>query len=458
VIYSLLRGAAGIALRWYYADVTITRDWLSSANDDEDLLRTAPLLVVVNHPNALVDVLIAGRAVPRRLLFTAKSTLFSNSVSRVLLSAIGVVPLRRSTDETDGRPDPSRNAAVFNELARALSRRQAILIFPEGRSHDEPAIAPLKTGVARIALHAKTHSGVRQIRVLPIGLIFQRKDVPRSRALAIIGESLDLDSWVPQSPASAVDDLTAEIDARLRSITLNYASADEARSQTVLATRLAALIRYEAPSVGVSGDLRGQATIARLLPKVRDALKRGDSHLQRRGAELEAQVESFHATLDAHRISLNDLTISRELRPGVHFVFREGILLLLAGPVALWGWVNHLIPFRAALIVGKRTRASAADPAMRTIVAGVAFVLMMYMLQSAVVAFVAGPWWALAYVISLPLAADVNLRLRERLGRAIRRARTYLLFRTRPALQQQLETTAARLRDEALALARAAGV
>ena len=56
---------------------------------------------------------------------------------------------------------------------------------------------------------------------------------------------------------------------------------------------------------------------------------------------------------------------------------------------------------------------------------------------------------ALFYVASLPLAADVNFILRERLGRAIHRARTYLLFRRRPKLQAQLQSELQRLQSEA---------
>src|SRR4051794_5958857 len=61
VIYSLLRSAAGVALRWYSADVTFV--------GVERIPAEGPLLVAVNHPNALVDVLVAARATRRQLKF-----------------------------------------------------------------------------------------------------------------------------------------------------------------------------------------------------------------------------------------------------------------------------------------------------------------------------------------------------------------------------------------------------
>ena len=91
---------------------------------------------------------------------------------------------------------------------------------------------------------------------------------------------------------------------------------------------------------------------------------------------------------------------------------------------------------------------------MRTIVAGAALVLVFYGAQGAVVALLAGWVAALFYVVSLPLAADVNFLLRERLSRAIHRARTYLLFRRRPKLQVQLRSELQRLRFEAVEIER----
>ncbi len=450
MIYSLLRAIAGVALRWYYADVTVTDssadggDWRSSVD--------GPLLVVANHPNALVDVLVAARAVPRRLLFTAKATLFSNPVARVLLSWLGVLPLRRASDEP-GIADRGRNAQAFEAITRALAKGRAILIFPEGKSHDEPAMATLRTGVARLALHGRDAGSVRGLRILPIGLVFERKEAPRSRILAVIGQPLEVDSWRATSPASAIAELTAEIDARLRAVTLNYDTAEEAAGDAHLATQIAALVRGAATDVG-SHDLRDQTAVARLLPRIRAAVQGASPAAAARASAFQSELAALQHSLDAHHVSLDDLAISRDIGPGAVFVIRESLILIVGGPVAIWGWLNHFIPFHAAIAAGKRVRGIAADPAMRTIVAGTALVLMVYMIQGALVTLIFGPWRGIAYVVSLPIAADINLRLRDRLARALRRARTYLLFRTHPHLQRELEARAAALREEALALGR----
>jgi hypothetical protein len=89
---------------------------------------------------------------------------------------------------------------------------------------------------------------------------------------------------------------------------------------------------------------------------------------------------------------------------------------------------------------------------MRTIVAGAVLVVAAYALQGVLVGALFGWLAALVYVVSLPLAADVNFVFRERLRRALSRARTYLRFRRDPSLQQALRTEAESLRSDARAL------
>jgi 1-acyl-sn-glycerol-3-phosphate acyltransferase len=446
VIYSLLKSASSVALRWYYSEVTII--------GADRVPERGPMLVAVNHPNALVDVLVAGKAVPRRLMFTAKATLFTNPIAARLLRSLGVLPLRRASDETEpGKAmDRSRNADSFAAVAEALGRSSAILIFPEGKSHDEPALAPARTGAARMVLQARDTHGVVGIRILPIGLIFERKDRPRSRIVAIVGEPVDVDALVSASE-NPVRELTAAIDSRLRGLTLNYPSVEAAERDARLSRIIQSVLDFDAPPVGDGREFRIRAEIARVLPTVRRSFGTENPRI----TALEQELLDFDGRLKALRVSADDFTISRGVGPGSVFVLRELGVLMLAGPVALWGWLNHLLPFRAALVAGGRVRHSAADPAMRVIVAGAAFVLMMYMIQGAAVALFAGPWWGLAYVSSLPVAADINLRMRDRLRRAGRRAQTFLRFRARPSLQDELVARARALRLEAVALAREAG-
>ena len=210
MIYSILRWINGVALHWFYRDIRIA--------GRERIPTGVPLLIAANHQNALVDSLIVAWVIPRRIAMTAKATLTENPLIAFLFRIIGVVPLRRVSDEAQkangASPDRSRNAEAFREILNLLERRRAVLIFPEGKSHNEVGLEPLKTGLARLALRARDERSIKGVTILPLGLIFEDKGVPGSAIGARVGEPIEMDSW----PTTDHVGLTEEIARRLRSV------------------------------------------------------------------------------------------------------------------------------------------------------------------------------------------------------------------------------------------------
>ena len=449
-MYVLIRAIAGIALRWYYRDIHV--------EGLDRIPRRRPLLLVVNHPNALVDALLVGWVVPRRVLITAKSTIFANPIANVLLRFLGVLPLRRSKDESPGqRTDPTRNRGTFEAVHRALSRRSTVLIFPEGITHDEPSLAPLKTGAARFALHARDAGDTPGLTVVPIGLTFERKDAPRTRVLVQIGEPIAMDTWRTAAAGSPAEALTAEIETRLRAVTFNYPTVDDATLAVRLASVITALFE-DVPSIGVVDRRLGEeAAIARRIEQLTLRLPFADAGLRAEADELVARLEAVQQLATSHGVLIEDVGISLRPLRAIRFAAREGWLLAIGGPMALWGRLNHWLPFRAAHLIALRSVDSAADPAMRTLVAGAAFVLLTYLAQTAVVGAIWGPLVALGYLVSLPIAADINFYLSDRFTRAVYRGRAFVRFRRDPRLHQQLVDDLARLRTDVLAFDRELG-
>ena len=230
------------------------------------------------------------------------------------------------------------------------------------------------------------------------------------------------------------------------------------RARPRLSTLFAALFRDEPPSVGSSHSLRVDVSIAQRIEEARRALvRRRRRSAPRADRRSVAVARCVRGRLALHRVALEDVSVSAEPRYAAPFVLREGWALGIAGPVALWGTLNHWLPFHAARVIARRSIESASDPAMRTIVAGAA--LGARVLRSRRARRGAGCWLdrrRSSTLSSLPLAADVNFVLRERLRRAVRRARTYLLFRRRPRLHAQLRATCNVSAHEALEIEAAA--
>lgn len=446
-MYVLLRAVAGVALRWFYRDIQV--------EGQERIPRQGPLLLVVNHPNALVDALLVAWVVPRRVLITAKSTLFTNPIADRLLRWLGVVPLRRASDEqatASAGLDPSRNRDTFRAVHEALGKGATVLVFPEGKSHDEPSLAPLKTGAARMALHARDAGDVENLIIVPIGLTFERKDAPRTRVLVQVGEPIRMRDWEAPSGASEADTLTREIDARLRAVTANYASADDAARSVRLVSGVAGLLDPVSRISAVDRTLGVDWAIARRIDEIVGSLDRATPSLRARADHLAQRLDDVQRLAAQHEILLEDVDLSIAPGAAARFISREGWLLALGGPIALWGRLNHWLPFRAARVVARRRVDSAADPAMRTLVAGVAFVVLAYLVQTAIVMWEWGAITGALYLLSLPAAAEINLHLSDRLRRAARRAHTFLLFRRNPRLHAQFRNDVAALRRDVVEL------
>jgi 1-acyl-sn-glycerol-3-phosphate acyltransferase len=459
MLYSLFRWLSRIALSWFYRDIRVV--------GAERIPAAAPLLVAANHPNALIDALVVGTVVPRHITLTAKATLFENPLLRFLFARVGMVPLRRAKDEAaraGGTPaSATRNLEAFRALLEVLERRGAILIFPEGISHDAPSLAPLKTGIARIALQARDERGVRGLHILPVGITFERKGEPRSRVVVEVGEPIGLDGWAPPSPnGSPADALTEEVEARLRAVTLNFPSREHAERVLGVSETITTLAGDVRPLSEADAPLTDLLAVARRVEAARqklDAAAAAGRADVRRTREIDTQVdalvlriERFRAEVEERRLAPSDLTVDLGARPAAWFVVRESLIMAVAGPLALWGRINHFLPFRLARLIARRSSRTPEDPAMHTIVLGLALVLLFYALQTALVWALAGPWWALAYLVSLPPSATWALRFADRWRAARARVRTYLTLRRDPELRRRLCDEIAWLRGEAAAL------
>ncbi len=453
--YRILWRIARIAVGWYYRDVEI--------DGAERIPRDGPVLLVANHPNELMDALFAGLVSPRQLTFTGKATLFDNPVVGAFLRHMRVVPLRRVQDErvvaaaqNDAPVSPAvsaaRNAEAFAAIHGALAAGQMVLIFPEGRSWDEPRLAPIKTGAARIALSAQ-QAGVRGVTVVPIGINYERKEGPRSRVLVEVAQPIVLDALTEAQ--AQVDVITHEIATRLHAVTLNFDDAADADEALDIATVLASVTDEIRPLQQADAPISAKVVVARRADAIRQRLERGElspvteqrvRHIQHRLLALRQQATTL-------RIRLDDVALDTRFPAAGRFVVRELLLAVVGVPFAAWGRVNHFLPFRLATWLGHRTATSRSQPAMHTIVLGVLLVPLFYALQTAAVWHFVGAWPTALYAVSLMPSASWDLRYSERLRQMTRRARAWRLFRDDPALQTTLRTELFGLRDAAATIA-----
>jgi len=196
----------------------------------DNVPRDAPVIFVLNHPNALVDPVFLLCLAPRRVSFVAKATLFRMPIISYFVRALDSLPAYRRQDEGQ---DVSRNLETFAAARRLLARGGTIGICPEGVSHNEPRLKPLKTGAARIALGAVSSGEAIDLQIVPVGLYYTEKTTFRSSALLYFGGPLPVAPVALEPdgtpPREAVRELSDRVENALRDVIL-HAEQEEALS------------------------------------------------------------------------------------------------------------------------------------------------------------------------------------------------------------------------------------
>ncbi|HEV7721169.1 MAG TPA: 1-acyl-sn-glycerol-3-phosphate acyltransferase, partial [Iamia sp.] len=311
-----------------------------------------PVVLAASHLYGFVDPVVLVARLGRFPRFLAKATLWDVPGAGVLLRLARAIPVHRPEDGVvEGANDGTFAAAV-----EALRAGGLVAIFPEGTTHDEPTLRPLRTGAARIALDAAA-AGVTRVSVVPVGVTYEDKVDVRGRALVSYGPPIPVVAPAPGADArAAVRDLTDRLQRALQDLTPHFATTEEA-----LALQAAATI-----SLTVDGDpplLADVSARARRLARLEDG---------RRDALVDL-VARYRMLLGF--VDLDDADVAR--RDVLAVLARRlvvlGVLGVLLAPFAVAGLFANLVPAALVLVAGLVVRAPVSKGTVRLLVALVAF-------------------------------------------------------------------------------------
>jgi 1-acyl-sn-glycerol-3-phosphate acyltransferase len=288
-------------------------------------------LFAANHWNGIVDPLVILTTARYVASPIAKSTLFSIPGFRQLLWIAGAVPVLRRKDAPDKQS--GSNDAVFDRIAEHLARGGNVLIFPEGVSHTESQVLPVKSGAARMLCRA-LEKGARGLTLQAVALDFDARDTFRSRALVTYGPVHAVDDAAALCGAGEplVRTLTDEVATDLAHLVVQGKSAGE----LMRIRQVAEILAHEAH--GDTRSLAAEATIAR--------------GVFARAAELDAAryqavVEAVDGYTQARAaLGLTEEQVVRDApRAGLARILR-GLGLLVSAPFAVLGALLYQIPYR----------------------------------------------------------------------------------------------------------------
>jgi 1-acyl-sn-glycerol-3-phosphate acyltransferase len=305
------------------------RLWFRALQCEGPSLPPGPCLILLNHPNGLLDPLAAAALLDRRAGWLAKATLWKIAPLRPFLAAFRAIPVSRPKD---GGATPESIQQSFRKVHEVLARGGSVALFPEGVSHTGADLAPLKTGAARIALSSPV-----PVTIIPAGLVYGDRATFRHSVLLQLGAPILWEDLAGQGPEPrAVTELTSRIRAALKPLTLHDADV-----RCLALAQEVAWLMAEGPGSRV--DLEA------LRVRVQGLLPHLSSLPEETLAALEARVHAAQAWLQAKELRPDQVghpypgAEVRRWLPGAGLRLLAAALLWLPGvlfwpPYRLIGW------------------------------------------------------------------------------------------------------------------------
>jgi glycerol-3-phosphate O-acyltransferase / dihydroxyacetone phosphate acyltransferase len=434
IIVALLR----LALRIYFQRIEVT--------GREHVPRDTPVIFVLNHPNALVDPVFLLCLAPRRVSFLAKAPLFRMPVIGYLVKALDSLPVYRRQDEGE---DVTRNQETFVAARKLLAGGGTIGICPEGVSHDEPGLRPIKTGAARISLAAISTGEVSELKIVPAGLYYTSKTRFRSDALLYFGNPIEVEpvQLEPDGtpPREAVKLLSSKIEKALREVILD-AKHEEELQLTSRAERIFSSEPYDGGGDSLKDELRLQQRFIRAYPILQTRQPERLRKLEMRMTRFEEELQQ--AGVDPEELSVPGST----LRVFARIIRRSAVFLLMLGP-ALIGTIAHYPAYKLGGYLATRISRDSDDVTSTAKIISAMLLFPLTWIVIAVLTYLSFGWVAaLLALVVIPFCGYAAIVFFEELDKSVAGVRVLTFFLVKRRFFVRLLAERKAIRNEIIAL------
>ena len=440
---AFFRALFGLILRIFFRRIEVS--------GAERVPPRGPVMFVLNHPSGLIDPAFLLCLAPRRVSLLAKAPLFRMPIIGFFCRSFEAIPVHR---RQDAGSNPRQNHETFEAARVVLARGGAIGIFPEGTSHSDPRLRPLKTGAARIAFGAAAALGdAPPLTIVPAGLYYRAKRTFRSAALLYFGQPFAVDP-IPlapgeEPPAAPVRELTVRIQEALATVTLQAGQA-EVHALVEQAQRIVS-VRDQTPATPPS--LADEFALRRRLLEGYEVVR---AQWPERLAAIATRIDRYEAALsaaglDARQVAAGGYTLGRVAR----YAGKAALVLVVLLPAAALGVVLNYPAYRAVGFVATGF-AKGAEDALASVKVLAAMVLfpLTWSIAAVVVGLRQGVEGGVITLAVAPILAYAALVFFERLDRIIGGARALGLFTFRRWAFLRLMAERHAIREEIIALGR----
>ncbi len=387
MIYAILKILSRLTIWGYFRKVKIV--------GRERIPKSGPYLFVANHPSAFMDPIVVASSIRPPVYFIAAGEYVGTGLKGWFFNkALHTIPVYRPSTRPE---DAHKNKDMFVKCYEHLSKKGALLIFPEGLSLTEKKLKPLKTGTVRIAIGAEEqHAFELGVPIIPIGLNYSDPHSFRSDLFVKIGKPIYVNELLEQDQRTDKDyqiaqtrEITELIQEKMQATILHLDSEEEEELLDKLET---IFYREVKKQLGFDyGDQEGEFKIQKDFISAIKYFKENDAELFE---TTEQKVDDYIANLEKQGVSDKDIG-----EFGKRYRFRRVGTFILGLPFFIFGLIHNILPYKLVGVLTGKIKMEVTFAGSMSLAIGLFSFLLWYIGVSIFIGKMFLGWWAVFYPV-----------------------------------------------------------
>lgn len=158
----------------------------------ENIPTNGAVLFSPNHQNAFLDPLLVGTTAGRSIYSLTRSDVFGGPL-QWFLDAMQTIPVYRIRD---GYDKLKNNQEVFERCYSLLNKKHNMMMFSEGKHHDQYYLLRLSKGSSRLAIEAQLRSPQHPIYIQPVGINYGNHLHARHDCTVVYGKAINVQDYL----------------------------------------------------------------------------------------------------------------------------------------------------------------------------------------------------------------------------------------------------------------------
>lgn len=158
----------------------------------ENIPQDGAVLFSPNHQNALLDPLLVGTTAKKSIHSLTRSDVFGGPL-QWFLDAMQTIPVYRIRD---GYDKLKNNQQVFERCYALLAQKKHLMMFSEGKHHDQYYLLRLSKGSSRLAIEAQLRSPQHPVYLQPVGINYGNHLHPRHDCTVVYGQAINVQDYL----------------------------------------------------------------------------------------------------------------------------------------------------------------------------------------------------------------------------------------------------------------------